>query len=102
MVPPVQDSLGHVVSFTLPFLGRKSTLQYYASQPYMRPLSISQTGHTKPLIVFLARLVRLSRIHVTLFTGLSILEEVRKQVDRQFLPDEKETLKQLIRYYDIS
>ncbi|KAI5117421.1 hypothetical protein M0805_004052 [Coniferiporia weirii] len=54
-------------------------------------------GHVKPLCALLAKVVRLRRVYVTMFTSTTFLDKVNSEVARQFLPEGEEDLKSLIR-----
>ncbi|KAI5115019.1 hypothetical protein M0805_006071, partial [Coniferiporia weirii] len=54
-------------------------------------------GHVKPLCALLAKVVRLRRVCVTLFTPTTYLDKTNSEVARQFFLEGEEDLKSLIR-----
>ena len=54
-------------------------------------------GHTKPLCALAAKIVRLRRAHATFFTDVTSLKSVLDEIDRQFVGDNEEQMKALIR-----
>lgn len=59
--------------------------------------NMSDKGHTKPLCALLGKIVRIRRVHITLFTSYALYDRVIAEVGIQFVPEGEEDLKKLIR-----
>ena len=55
-------------------------------------------GHTKGLCALIAKLARLRNNYVTLFTGVSLVNKVLNEVEKQFLSEGEEHIKKHVRY----